>query len=128
MPSNQIVKLNFEYPAPGAYNLRELDKAIFNRYYSSYFARVESSGFPHPNDDLYLQNFNNTLPASFIHSDRVGLTLNPRKRLTMAHFRTFQRKTRFAARTVCGRGQQMRPTFRRKRARRTVQTYITTLL
>jgi hypothetical protein len=77
MPSNWIVRLNFEYPAPGAYNLRELDKAIFNRYYSSYFARVESSGFTHPNDDLYLRNFDNPLPASFVHSDRVGLTLNP---------------------------------------------------
>lgn len=77
MPSNWIVNLNFEYPAPGAYNLRELNKAIFNRYYSSYFARVESAGFPHPDEDLYLRNFGSPLPSTFVYSDKVGVTLNP---------------------------------------------------
>ena len=40
----------------------------------------------------------------------------------MARFHTFRWKTRFAARTVRGRGRRTRPTFRRKRAWRTVQT------
>ena len=76
MPSNWIVNLDCNYPT-GPYNLAELEKAILNRYYSSFFACVKSAGFPFPPEDRYLHQFGVTLPASFVYSDRIGFTFNP---------------------------------------------------
>lgn len=76
MPSNWIVNLDCNYPT-GPYDLSELEKAILNRYYLSFFARVESAGFPFPPEDRYLRQFGVTLLASFIYSAQIGFTFNP---------------------------------------------------
>lgn len=78
MPSNWIVNLqNCIYPAPGQFNLRELEHDIFNRYYASFVDRLESGGFNFPQASTYRRAFNRGLLPSFIVSHRNGIVVDP---------------------------------------------------
>jgi hypothetical protein len=78
MPSNFIATLEqVVFPINDHFDLREICQSVFERYYQSYVARLQGSGYEFPPSPRYLRQFGHHLPASLICTEKGGSVFDP---------------------------------------------------
>ena len=78
MQSNYIATLyNIRFPRNDRFDFRKICQSVFDRYYQTFVARLQASGYEFPPNPRYLEQFGHRLPASFICTREGGLIFDP---------------------------------------------------
>jgi hypothetical protein len=78
MPSSYIASLfNIRFPQNDRYDLSEICKSVFDRYYKGFVSRLQASGYEFPPVARYPLQFGEPLPSTFICTKQGGLEFDP---------------------------------------------------